>query len=153
MPPVDTWVIRRADWPAERDACLSVRTAVFVDEQGVDPALEYDGLDDDCLHYLAMVGGEPVGTARVRVLDDRYKIQRVAVLAAMRGTGLGAALMRAMMDDLCGQGAAVNGRFFFLSSQVHAMPFYEKLGFVVCSEEYPDAGIPHRDMRAVTPAP
>jgi predicted GNAT family N-acyltransferase len=28
------------------------------------------------------------------------------------------------------------------------MPFYEKLGFAVCSEEYLDANIPHRDMRA-----
>lgn len=145
--PID---IRRARWPAEKDACLAVRAAVFVDEQGVDPTLEYDGQDDDCLHYLAFADGQPVATARVRLLDDRIKIQRVAVLAPLRGTGLGAALMRAMMDDLACDPAAA-GRFFFLSSQVQAIPFYEKLGYKVCSDEYPDAGIPHRDMRASRP--
>lgn len=33
-----------------------------------------------------------------------------------------------------------------LCSQTHAIPFYEKLGFSVCSDEYMDAGIPHKDM-------
>ena len=144
------WTIRRADWPSEKDACLSVRQAVFVDEQGVDPAIEYDGLDDECRHYAAFADGRAVATARVRALDDRYKIQRVAVLASMRGTGLGAALMRTIMDDLSAD-AGAGGRFLFLSSQVQAMPFYERLGFEVCSGEYPDAGIPHRDMRAAMP--
>lgn len=151
MTPTRPIEIRRAHWPAEKDACLAIRETVFVDEQGVDPKLEYDGLDDDCLHYLAFAEGKAVGTARVRLLDDKIKIQRVAVLVPMRGTGLGAALMRAIMDDLARDPAA-EGRFFFLSSQVQAIPFYEKLGYEVCSEEYPDAGIPHRDMRASRPA-
>ena len=33
-----------------------------------------------------------------------------------------------------------------LSAQTHAIPFYAKSGFKVCSEIYDDAGIPHRDM-------
>ena len=36
--------------------------------------------------------------------------------------------------------------FLKLSSQVHAIPFYESLGFKLQGEEYLDCGIPHRDM-------
>lgn len=138
---------RRAVTRDDLAACFAIREAVFIGEQNVDAELERDGLDDDCIHYLAEAGGRAVGTARVRVLDDCYKFQRVAVLKAARGRNVGAALMRFMMADLANEAEAA-GRTFFLSSQVHALPFYEKLGFSVCSGVYMDAGIPHRDMQA-----
>ena len=138
---------RRAVTRDDLSACFAIREAVFIGEQNVDAALERDGLDDDCIHYLAEAGGRAVGTARVRVLDDCYKFQRVAVLKAARGRNVGAALMRFMMADLAATDDS-SGRHFFLSSQVHAVPFYERLGFAVCSDEYQEAGIPHRDMRA-----
>lgn len=128
-------------------ACMAIRHQVFVREQCVDEALERDGRDGDCIHYLATGSDGPLGTGRVMPLADRYKIQRVAVLPGARGTGLGLALMRFMMADLASQPDA-GDRVFVLSSQVHAMPFYEKLGFEVCSDVYMDAGIPHRDMQA-----
>ncbi|WP_306118458.1 MULTISPECIES: GNAT family N-acetyltransferase [unclassified Roseitalea] len=146
------WTLRRAGAPGDLLHCLAIRHAVFVVEQGVEPALERDGLDEQCLHYLGFAGGEAVATARVRVLADRFKVQRVAVLPSHRGKGLGAALMRFMMADLAGRPEAA-GRHLFLSSQVHAMAFYEKLGFVACSDEFMDAGIAHRDMRAPARAP
>jgi predicted GNAT family N-acyltransferase len=34
----------------------------------------------------------------------------------------------------------------FLTAQVHATAFYERLGFQVVSEEFLEAGIPHVDM-------
>jgi predicted GNAT family N-acyltransferase len=34
-----------------------------------------------------------------------------------------------------------------LSAQTHAVPFYERHGYVVCGAEYLDAGIAHVDMR------
>ena len=33
-----------------------------------------------------------------------------------------------------------------LSSQVSAIPFYERLGYVASGPVYDDAGIPHREM-------
>lgn len=33
-----------------------------------------------------------------------------------------------------------------LNAQTHAIPFYEKLGYKVISEEFMDAGIPHKTM-------
>ena len=145
---------RRARAPEDIERCLEIRDIVFVQEQGVAPDLERDGLEGECLHFLAFVDGEPVATARVRILDHRLKFQRVAVLKEARGKRIGDALMRHMMAELAADAALSAGRDFFLSSQASAIPFYEKLGFSICSEEFMDAGIPHRDMRAAAqPAP
>jgi predicted GNAT family N-acyltransferase len=35
----------------------------------------------------------------------------------------------------------------YLGAQVHAVGFYEKLGFEVEGEEFIDADVPHRHMR------
>ncbi|MEO1702532.1 MAG: GNAT family N-acetyltransferase [Pseudomonadota bacterium] len=139
--------IGRAETAARIEQCMSIREAVFVNEQGVAPELERDGKDGAAIHYLATDDDDAVATARVLIQPRFYKFQRVAVLGRVRGTGVGAAIMRFMMDDLAARSDASDRRFF-LSSQVSAIPFYEKLGFDVCSDEYEDAGIQHRDMVA-----
>jgi predicted GNAT family N-acyltransferase len=55
--------------------CLALRRAVFVDEQGVDPALDADGLDDGATQFLAWANGVPIGTARLRVVDGAAKAE------------------------------------------------------------------------------
>lgn len=125
--------------------CLTIRRVVFIEGQNVPEAEEVDGDDSKCRHYLAHREGRPVATARVKPLGAQAKIQRVAVLEDQRGTGLGAELMRFILDD-------VQGEFdeAILGSQTHAIGFYEGLGFSVFGPEYDDAGIPHRDMRRPT---
>lgn len=124
-------------------ACHALRRTVFIEEQNVPEADEMDDLDADAIHLLATDDADrPVATARLLVRDDIGKIGRVCVLADQRGTGLGAALMRAAIDAL----AARAVRQVRLGSQTHAMGFYEKLGFVAEGPVYDDAGIPHRDM-------
>ncbi|WP_042247773.1 GNAT family N-acetyltransferase [Paracoccus sp. PAMC 22219] len=124
-------------------ACHALRRTVFIEEQNVPEADEMDDLDADAIHLLATDDADrPVATARLLVRDDIGKIGRVCVLADQRGTGLGAALMRAAIDAL----AARSVRQVRLGSQTHAMGFYEKLGFVAEGPVYDDAGIPHRDM-------
>ena len=68
--------------------------------------------------------------------------KKTCVLEQARGTGAGAAIMQGAIEALRERGAAK----IKLSSQTYAIPFYEKLGFVAFGPEYPDAGIPHRDM-------
>lgn len=124
-------------------ACHALRRTVFIEEQNVPEADEMDDLDADAIHLLATDDADrPVATARLLVRDDIGKIGRVCVLADQRGTGLGAALMRAAIDALAARGV----RQVRLGSQTHAMGFYEKLGFVAEGPVYDDAGIPHRDM-------
>lgn len=126
--------------------CHALRRAVFVEEQGVPEAEEWDDLDGQAIHLLALMGEAPVGTARLFVRGTLGKIGRVCVAKPARGTGLGAALIA----EGCARLAAAGCTTVRLGAQVHAMPFYEKLGFKACGPEYDDAGIPHRDMeRAV----
>ena len=123
-------------------ACWALRRTVFIEEQAVPEDLEVDGLDDEALHLLAMLDGHPVGTARLLLKGDTGKIGRVAVLRELRGQGIGAALIRAAVEELRQRGLSRAK----LGSQVHAIPFYEGLGFVAEGPVYDDAGIPHRDM-------
>lgn len=122
-------------------SCLRLRRIVFFEEQGVSEADELDGLDDTCLHLLARDGATPVGTARVLFDGEVAKIGRVCVLKSHRGTGLGAGLIRAALAEAKGRARRAK-----LGAQVHALGFYEALGFTAVGPVFDDAGIPHRDM-------
>lgn len=122
--------------------CRQLRRVVFIEEQGVPEADEIDDQDDTALHLLATEDGAPVGSARLLLHGTTGKIGRVCVLKSHRGTGLGAALIRAALAELRAQGMATAK----LGSQTHAIGFYERLGFTATGPEYMDAGIPHRDM-------
>ena len=123
--------------------CRALRREVFIEEQGVSEEDEVDGLDDTAIHLLAFDGDTPVGTARLLLKGAVGKIGRVCVLASARGTGLGAALIRAALAELRRQPGVTLAT---LGSQSHATGFYEKLGFRVVGDEFLDAGIPHREM-------
>ena len=134
-----TLEVRRTE---DLDTCFALRRVVFIEEQAVPEDLERDEHDATALHLLATLDGRPVGTARMLLRGDTGKIGRVCVLRDLRGRGVGAELIRAAVEYLRGLGLA-RAR---LGSQVHAIPFYEKLGFVAEGPVYDDAGIPHRDM-------
>ena len=123
-------------------ACAAIRRRVFIEEQNVPEELELDDLDATAVHLLATQDGRPVGTARLLIEGESAKIGRVAILPELRGTGAGAALMRAALDELRARGVTRAK----LGAQTHAIGFYERLGFTVYGPEYDDAGIPHRDM-------
>lgn len=136
--------VRRVSDEAGIARCLAIRELVFIEEQAVPAELEVDGLDPRCRHYLATLGAEPVGAARVLPQDGRAKIQRVAVVPAARGQGVGLAIMQRILDDLAHEPGMAEA---WLESQIHAVAFYEALGFVAEGEEFLDAGIPHLTMR------
>ena len=124
-------------------ACRALRRTVFIEEQGVSEADEVDDKDRDAIHLLATVAGRPVGTARLLIDGDTGKIGRVCVLRDQRGTGLGAALIRAAVAEFRGMSGIGRAK---LGAQTHALGFYERLGFVAVGPVYMDAGIAHRDM-------
>ncbi len=124
--------------------CRQLRRVVFIEEQGVSEDDEVDDQDDVAIHLLAFAGERPVGTARMLIKRETGKIGRVCVLSEARGTGLGAKLILACLEELQRQPGL---REAYLGSQSHATGFYEKLGFAVEGEEFLDAGIPHRHMR------
>ena len=125
------------------DTCLRLRFEVFVDEQGVPIEEERDALDDSALHLLATDNGTPLGTARIVFMGDTAKIGRVCVVKSARGTGLGAKLIEACVDAARARDGITRAK---LGAQIHALGFYEKLGFEAYGDIYLDAGIEHRDM-------
>lgn len=135
--------VNKVSSSTEIQQCFDVRLKVFVEGQNVPLNEEVDGKDKDSEHYLLTVNHLPAGVARVRIIDDYAKIERVGILDEFQGKGFGKQVMDVILLDL---NMRSNLSAAKLSSQTHAIPFYEKLGFIVCSDEYMDAGIPHKDM-------
>ena len=123
--------------------CRALRRRVFIEEQGVSEADEIDDLDGEAVHLLAMVADQPVGTARLLIDGTTGKIGRVCVLPKARGAGIGAALIRAAVAEFAAMPGLSRAK---LGAQVHALEFYERLGFAAVGPVYMDAGIEHRDM-------
>ena len=137
--------------PAQMNDALSVRRAVFIDEQGVSEAEEIDEYDGDpgetrgVVHVVAYYRSVAAATGRLMIsapLDEHPHIGRVAVLREYRGQGLGRAVMLALHNEAQRRGYAG----IALGSQLHAIPFYERLGYIASGEVYVDAGIEHRWM-------
>ena len=129
------------DWGSAGEALADIRRRVFIAEQSVPEALEWDGLDETALHVLARGRmHQPIGCAR---LLPGGKIGRMAVLPEWRGQGVGRSMLNALLQLARQQGLSE----IKLSAQVAAIPFYQKAGFMVCGDCYLDAGIPHQDMR------
>lgn len=140
----DTILVKKISEAKDIQTCLTIRYQVFVEGQNVPAHEEVDGLDSCSEHYLLFINQLPVGTARVRYTDDFAKIERVAILDAHQGQGLGHVLMNFIIKDVQRNQRVKKAK---LGAQTYAISFYEKLGFVICSNEYLDAGIPHKDMQ------
>jgi glucose-6-phosphate 1-epimerase len=128
--------VREADWTRDGAALMALRRAVFIREQQVPEALEWDGRDAGAQHYLAELDGVPVGCAR-RLRSGQ--IGRMAVLPLYRRCGIGRALLDALLRD-------ARGAHTFLYAQTQAVGFYQRAGFVPLDGVFPDAGIPHQKM-------
>jgi predicted GNAT family N-acyltransferase len=135
-----SFAVRVTDWQHDEAALRAVREAVFVVEQDVPPALEWDAADALAAHALAVdARGAPIGCARL--LPDA-QIGRVAVLRDWRGRGVGDALMRCLI----GIAEARGQRRLSLHAQVSACDFYVRLGFVREGDVYDEVGIAHQTM-------
>jgi predicted GNAT family N-acyltransferase len=133
--------ITPCSWHTHGSELQWIRAQVFIVEQQVPVALEWDGLDATAQHLLASSAqGEAIGCAR---LLDNGSIGRMAVIKAWRGSGVGSALLAMALSLQQQQGVAM----ITLSAQVHAVGFYAKAGFLICSQPYLDANIMHVDMQ------
>ncbi len=136
---------------------IEVRRAVFIEEQQVPEEEEIDGYDADpaapgmserVVHVLGRLDGRAVATARL-LLDHAGEpphgyphVGRVAVLAELRGRHYGEQIMEALHEEARRRGHAG----ITLAAQEHALPFYERLGYVARGGLFLDAGIEHRWM-------
>lgn len=135
--------IRKVNTPSEREQALAIRHEVFVIGQHCPPEEEYDGLDGECLHLLAVLDGQVVGTCRIRKTEKGIKLERFAVLEDARGNGVGKALVRECLE------LEKEAEYIYLHAQEHALEFYEALGFKMYGDRFWEAGIPHFAMNWV----
>lgn len=133
--------IEEAHWPDDREALRTVRETVFVGEQGVPLALEWDEHDATALHLLARdAQRRAIGTAR---LLPNGHLGRMAVLGEWRGHGVGTSLLTRLLAAARTRGLSA----VILNAQCAATGFYAKSGFVAEGPIFDDAGIPHQRMR------
>ena len=131
---------------AEFAKAVDIRRTVFVDEQGAENTACTDGDDasDSTRFVLVCRDGEAVGTGRIIKLGSTYKIGRVAVLESERGKGTG----KIIIETLCKEAKRLGAAEITVNAQLHAVPFYEKLGFKPTGEkEVCEIGIIHLPMR------
>jgi predicted GNAT family N-acyltransferase len=130
-------------WQEASEEASLIRQKVFIQEQGVPEEMELDELDSSARHALAYESKLCVGTGRLVHLDSRHaQIGRMAVLSTFRNRGIG----KAILSHLIALAKAERVFTLMLHSQVSAIPFYAKLGFIAQGPTYDEAGIPHRNM-------
>ncbi|TNF58327.1 MAG: YbgC/FadM family acyl-CoA thioesterase [Burkholderiales bacterium] len=142
----DVFEVRTGDWRELGGEASRIRTEVFVQEQGIAPEIELDDADDNAVHALAVNRlGQPLATGRLLVHEPGVgKIGRMAVLRVMRGSQIGAAVLRALMVAARERG----DREVLLHAQRSAIGFYRRMGFEPRGEPFIEAGIEHLEMAA-----
>lgn len=137
-------IIKTAELPQELPAIEAIRRAVFQEEQGVEAELDFDGKDEAAEQIIAYLDNQPVGTARIRYVDNYIaKIERLAVLPIVRGQGLGKKITEKALDIA----AKENIKGVIIHAQEYIKGLYQKLGFQTEEEIFEEAGIPHVKMR------
>ena len=132
-------VVLKALWADDGDTLMQLRNRVFVEEQKVSAALEVDGKDSECQHVKAIVDGLIIGTGRL--LPNGF-IGRMCVLAEYRNRNIGTM----MLENLVQQALDRGHQKVLLNAQSYIIPFYQKFGFRIDSDEFIEADIPHRRM-------
>ena len=133
----------RVAGPQDRAEIAALRTRVFVEEQGVPPEIEQDAADGDAVHVLSRDdSGALVATGRLMLQGSSAGIGRMAVDAAARGRGHGAAVLAELHRQAVLRGVTE----IELHAQVTARSFYERAGYTAVGDEYLEAGILHVTM-------
>jgi len=120
-----------------------VRRQVFIEEQGIDPTLEWDEYDASATFAVALNEyNQVVGTARLLPIG---KIGRMAVLPAYRRQGIGTALLLHLLVVARQSGHTQ----IKISAQQSVTRFYTAQGFSPVGPPHVEAGIPHQNMQRI----
>ena len=127
---------------SELNDVLSIRRKVFTEEQGINPNADKDGLDEAADHIIAIYDGLPVGCTRIRFLNGKAKLERLAVLREYRSKGIATEIIKSTVE-YCNS-KKVNEIYF--DAQYYLKGFYERFGFKVRGEPFEEVGIEHIEM-------
>ena len=133
---------KRIETDSDLETAFHIRKEVFVEEQGVPLADEFDEFDKlygQCDHVLVYYDEQAVGTGRVRVVDGLGKLERICILKPYRKYGLGKKIIQTLEEIAKDKGIDK----VKLHGQTHAEEFYKKLGYMTSSDVFTEDGIPH----------
>ena len=136
--------VRLGSWADLGTDAATLRTDVFVQEQGIALDMEWDDADKTAIHAVAYNGlGQPIATGRLlQHAPGIGKIGRMAVSRVLRGSGLGRTLLQALMAAARRRGDTD----VLLHAQRSAEGFYSRLGFRSRGQPFDEVRIPHIEM-------
>jgi len=136
--------VRVGTWDELGREAQAIRSTVFIDEQKIPAEMEWDAADAECVHAVAYNRfGMALATGRLlEHVPGTAKIGRMAVLPSMRASGIG----RAVLDALMATARARGEREVLLHAQTSAAAFYQRAGFQPRGPEFDEAGIAHVEM-------
>lgn len=137
--------VKKIETDLELQEAFKIREIVFIDEQECPPEEEFDGLDEESIHFIAYITGEPVGTSRYRTTDKGVKLERFAVLKEHRGKGVGKRLVQTAIGQIATTFEV--GTLLYMHAQLDAMPLYARYGFEKVGDKFVEAGIEHFLMK------
>ncbi len=132
------------NWDSVRDAASSLRTDVFVQEQGIGAHMVWDAADATAVHALVCNKlGRPVATGRLLQHAPQVgRIGRMAVDRGLRGSRFGRDVLEGLVDAARTRGDTE----VMLHAQCSAEGFYTRLGFKARGPVFEEAGIQHIEM-------
>jgi len=136
--------LRVGDWAALGAQAQAIRTEVFIDEQKIPAAMEWDDADRACVHAVAFNRlGMPLATGRLLQHAPRIaRIGRMASVQTVRGSGVGRRVLDALMQAARERGDTE----VMLHAQTSASAFYARAGFTARGPVFDEAGIAHVEM-------
>ena len=132
--------IKTATTKKDKGKCFSIRRNVFVKEQNISEAIEFDDENVDATYFIAQYKNVFVGTARYRLTDFGIKLERFAVLKSYRNLGVGRKLALYILNSIKGE------KVIYLHAQESVIEFYSKLGFKRIGSQFFEAEISHQKM-------
>lgn len=124
------------------DDIVKIRTDTFVIGRNVPKEIDFDGRDNELLHFCLYDEKNLTAYLRAEEMGDKIHIGRVCVEENDRKKGYGKMLLNYLFEY------AKNGGFAMveLSAVDTAVGFYKKLGFIAEGEFFMEAGAPHINM-------
>lgn len=145
----NTVQITQHTYPDEWPALAEIRRQVFMLEQGVSAADEWDEADKSAQHFLLKMNCAPIACARLFINNQKeYQIGRMAVLKSHRGKGYGQGLLQAIILEYSRlqEQSQDQPSSLVLHAQLQAQRFYQRLGFTAVGGVFIDADIAHIKM-------
>lgn len=142
------WIIKKFDELSLNELYEIARSRfeVFVKEQKIICEEELDGIDNKCIHVFLEEDKRIAAYCRIVLSGINYEnisIGRVLVIKDHRKKGLAQEMLNVTIDYI--RETLLENKVV-LSSQLYVKELYESVGFVVSSEIYDEAGIPHVKM-------